>query len=297
MCAFTSQQLHGQSSSEAVRHYFNTLRTGSRVALPAELHNAGSAKDLLQLVKPYLDDSVQSVRIKSRELLFIHASTTALPDVRRQAINYLLITTQPSDPTTTGLVLSRISAFDRDDFSDTAKANVRRLVLAEGSHLGEWFRVAAFLGMTDLIPHIRPYTQPGNRQSLRWPALLSLARLEEPSAAAEVVKRVKKLPVNDDLVYNIFPDLIFTRDRSAIGYMIEILFRDTRNCLSADAERETPIPCGYRIMEQLAPVIEGFPVQLDAAGDIQTDDYAAALDTVQQWLLAHRNYHIKKERY
>ena len=44
------------------------------------------------------------------------------------------------------------------------------------------------------------------------------------------------------------------------------------------------MPCGYRIMEYLAPVIKDFPLKTDASGDVITKDYEHALMQVREWL-------------
>ena len=103
--------------------------------------------------------------------------------------------------------------------------------------------------------------------------------------------------MNDNLVYNIFPDLVFTRRPEAIAFLIEEIGSNEKNCLSADVEREVSIPCGYRIMEQLAPVIEGFPFDLDESGDLKASNYPAALATVRQWFSDHKTYVILNSRY
>jgi hypothetical protein len=112
-----------------------------------------------------------------------------------------------------------------------------------------------------------------------------------------MMRRARKLPVNDDVIYSIFPDLVYTRNKEAVSYMIEVLQRDDATCMSADAERQAPIPCGYRVMEQLAPIIKGYPLALDASGDIKTNDYVAALKTVREWFTKHPNYEILKDKY
>lgn len=109
--------------------------------------------------------------------------------------------------------------------------------------------------------------------------------------------RVKKLPVNDDVVYQVFPDLIYTRQQEAIAYLVTALDSDATDCLSADAERQTPISCGYRIMEQLAAIIEGYPLILGESGDIITGDYPAALNIVRKWFQINQTYSIRNDRF
>jgi len=79
--------------------------------------------------------------------------------------------------------------------------------------------------------------------------------------------------------------------------LIQTLNNDAKNCMSADAEHETKIPCAYRVMEMLAPVIEGYPLTVDESGDIVTNDYEDALKKVREWFVAHPDYKIDKSRF
>lgn len=245
----------------------------------------------------YFRDSTESVRIGSYELCYYLATRSTLHAVRVKAVELLMAACTTRDAKATGIILDRLSTLDKKDFSQTAKAEVRQFLQDKEPHLSKWIKLAGFLNLRELIPRIRPYSQPGNPHALRWAALLSLARMDELWATAEILMRVKKLPLNDDLVYRIFPDLVFTRQRAAIAHMIEILHQDNESCLPADAENEEPIPCGYRIMEQLAPVIDGFPVQTTEGGDIAGTDYAATLSLVRRWLHTHKNYQLLVNRY
>ncbi|HEX8038201.1 MAG TPA: hypothetical protein VF490_03595, partial [Chryseosolibacter sp.] len=157
--------------------------------------------------------------------------------------------------------------------------------------------LAGYLGLRDLEPDIWQRSQPGNPIAIRWAAMLSLARLGNSEATAAIMKRVSKFPVNDDVVYELFPDLLYTRQPEAIAYMIAALQSDDPNCLSADAEKEKPIPCGYRIMELLAPVIAGYPLQVDQSGDLATSDYPKALQTVRAWFNHSTAYQILTDKY
>jgi hypothetical protein len=167
----------------------------------------------------------------------------------------------------------------------------------EGPHLDRLIKIAGFLDMKYLIPDIRPFAQPGNTRQIRWAALLSLSRMGDLIAMEELLKRVRKVRLNDDVVYTVFPDLIYTRQRAAINFLVETLHSETKNCTSADVEREVRVVCGFRIMEQLAPVIEGYPLKLDASGDINADDYPLALKTVRRWFDEHPTYTIIDAKY
>jgi hypothetical protein len=105
------------------------------------------------------------------------------------------------------------------------------------------------------------------------------------------------LPVNDEVVYQIYPDLVYTRQKEIVALLIGQLNSDVKNCESADAERPANIPCAYRVMEMLAPAIEGYPVKLDASGDIDAKDYTEALQKVRTWFKEHPDYKISKDKF
>lgn len=289
--------MHAQEWQANIDTYFANIRAGASPDLPEEANNAELSDHILNSMVPYFRDSAESLRIKSYELCYHVATRSPLPAVRVKAVELLLSACTTGDAKATGIILDMLTTLDKNDFSQTAKAEVRQFLQDKIPHLSEWIKLAGFLNLREFIPRIRPYSQPGNPQSLRWAALLSLARMDEQWATAEVLMRVKRLPLNDDLVYRIFPDLVFTRQRAAIDHMIEVLHQDNGSCLPADAENEEAIPCGYRIMEQLAPVINGFPVQTGEGGDIVTTDYAAALSLVRRWFHKHKNYQLVVNRY
>jgi hypothetical protein len=119
----------------------------------------------------------------------------------------------------------------------------------------------------------------------------------EEQAINDVMSRVKRMPVGDAVVYEIFPDLVYTRSREAISYLLETLNSDAKACESADPERPTRIPCAYRVMEMLAPAIEKYPLKLSESGDVVTSDYPAALAQVREWFKANAGFKIVDDRY
>ncbi len=111
------------------------------------------------------------------------------------------------------------------------------------------------------------------------------------------MNRVKRMPVSDALVYDVYPDLIYTRTQEAVTLLVATLNSDAKNCSAADAERESKIPCAYRVMEMLAPVLEGYPLEVDGSGDIQTIDYPAALQAVREWCKTKTSFDIRKDTF
>ena len=138
--------------------------------------------------------------------------------------------------------------------------------------------------MQNLLPSLSARDQ--------WAAQLALARLGDPEALATVLTRVKQEPVNDDVVYELLPDLVYTRQKAALDYLVTIIQSDEKNCQSADPEAEQSILCGYRVLELLPPVIQNFPLTVDESGDLAVSDYPSALQQAREWLKENDDYQI-----
>jgi hypothetical protein len=289
--------LQAQQTEELLKLYFAEVRLEKYPPIPKQLSIADNAKGVLEGLTLYLSDSVAAVRSKAYTIASLAGNNARQSSVRELAVKKLTEGLSDKDAGNAGLALDYLKIFRKEDFTAYSKDAIRVLFGQKPSHFDELLRLVGFLELTGLKESIRPYTQLGNPQSTRWAAIVSLARMSDASAVEEMMRRVRKLPVNDDIIYKIFPDLAYTRHPEAIAYMVEAMQSDDRNCLTADAEKEESIPCGYRIMEQLAPVVDGYPLQLDESGDIKTKDYVAALKTVREWFVKHPDYKILRDRY
>jgi hypothetical protein len=288
---------YSQDPEKLLSIYFTEVRTGKFPAIPKPLSLPENAKSTLSLMTPYLQDTMVDVRSKAYTIIHVVGDNSRQPHVREAVVTQLVAACKDNDSGNTGLALDYLTEFKQDEFTPAARDSVRSLFKRKISHFDQLLRIIGFLGLTDLTDVIKPYTQPGIPQSLRWSAIVSLTRMGNFEAANDMMKRVKKLPVNDEIVYKIFPDLAYSRNPEAINYMIEAMKSDDKNCLSANADNEQPIPCGYRVMEQLAPVIENYPLTLDNSGDIKTKDYPTALNTVREWFAKHTNFKIRQDNF
>jgi len=297
LCLLSVAHTNAQEWRSDLSTYFDCVRKETFPAVPKSLLSTNAAPEILLFLTPLVGDTSYSVRSKAIELIYAVSSHAESPSIRGRGIELLLQPCMNGDTEAAGTALELVTRFDRTDFTDMAKESVTKLVRRNTLQYNEVMKLAAFLELRDLIPDIRIRSGPGNRAPIRWAALLSLARLGDTDAISDIMARVKKLPVTDDLVYKVFPDLAFTRNKQLIGYMVEVLMSDSKDCLGADAEREMNIPCGYRIMEQLAVIIEGFPLVLDDFGDVKTNDYPAALLQVREWFVNNTDYTIRNDRY
>lgn len=252
---------------------------------------------LMGRLSKFLSDSSYSLRGRAIQMIYnvgIHSIDTA---ARQTGVRLILEPLVRQDHEVAGTSLALLRTFQRHDYDREARMVLRKLISAPSTHTRELIKIAGFLRLNDLSGKLRQLALPGNPHTTRWAAILTLARMGDEAALDEMMLRVMKLPVNDEVVYQVFPDLVFTRQQRAIGYLTQLISSNDAGCRSSDAERDTPIPCAYRILEQLIPVIENFPLSVDQTGDINTNDYPAALETARTWFKQNGTYHIIDDKY
>jgi hypothetical protein len=266
--------------------------------MPANVHFAPGKESLyLDSVQQFLQDTMPRVRAKAYEIAGVLSADAQDQAARRQGVEMLVSACNDPAPENAALAIELLTHFRKSDFSAASLDPLRTCIRRGCPPIDGVVKIAGFLGLTDLIGDIRPYAQPGNAVPVRWASLLALARLGDATAIEDVTRRVKKFQVSDNLVYDIFPDLIYSRQRQLIDITINVLREDENSCMSANPEKEVPIPCGYRIMEMLAPIIDGYPVHLGESGDIRADDYPEALRRVRQFFSRNKDYKIRTDQY
>lgn len=286
-----------QGDTSELSAYFQNVRASLRVAVPSSILSEPDDRATLARLTPFLDDSSTNVRIKACEMVYRVASASSDSRIQETAVGLLVDACARGHAAVNGVALNYLKGFPRSAFSENAIERMEKLLSSDYTHPAELIRLIGFLRLTGLVPRLKEFATSGNNAAIRWASLISRARMGDEAAVHEMMTRVRRLPVNDHVVYDVFPDLVFSRSPEAISYLVSVLHRDTNDCLSADAEREVMIPCGYRIMEQLAPIIQDFPLERDSSGDLETADYPAALAQVRQWFRDHTQYVIIDETY
>lgn len=286
-----------QDTKILLHQYFKEVRANKYPPISVSFSLPENAKKILIEVKPFYNDTSANVRTKAYGIIRYVGDKSRVTTVREECVNMLVKASKDKDAGNVGTVLGYLTQFLKQDFSNESLNGIRRLLKSNPPHVDKVMRLAGFLQLEDMKDFIRPYAQPGNSQPIRWSAIVSLARMGDAEALDEMMRRTKKIKVNDDVVYEVFPDLIYTHQRVAYDYLVEVLMQEDKNCISAHPDREEPIQCGYRVMEQLAPVVEGYPLKVHASGDLITDDYVGALITVRNWFGENKNYKILRDTY
>ncbi len=111
------------------------------------------------------------------------------------------------------------------------------------------------------------------------------------------MKSIKRLPINDDFVYDIAPLAIYTRDKQIIDFLVHAVIQNLGNCRPADAEIDGHISCSYRFIELLAPVLQGFPLFQEGDTDWDSASPQEQMTVARNWLKTNRNQLIIKKQH
>ncbi|MDR1526052.1 MAG: hypothetical protein LBS46_00055 [Dysgonamonadaceae bacterium] len=224
-------------------------------------------------------------------------SGSASPEERKAAVAFLVKGLDEAKSGLRGQILAYLQDFASADFdAENRSALVNHLSKPNSPHYGDLVRLAGYLniGREELF---RQYQTPELPVKRKWNLALALARMGEKKPLNYCLEKVKKASLDNNIVGYVLPDLLYTRQKAAVGYCVELLYSDEKQCRSANPDSPEAIPCAYRIIELLAPVILDFPVKVDPAIGLESDNYPETLQLVRDWLKAHPDYTIENSRF
>ena len=273
------------------------IRTGKYEPVKEDaLFEPANHTTALEILAAHYEDSIARVRDKVYNYTKRIGQASEDNAIRRQAVDQLITGLDDSEASVVNTVLQGLGGFYYEDFSDADKAIIAGYLQASLPHYDKLLRLAGFLQLQDQQSLIRSKVSDRSQsRAVRWAARLALARMGDEATLKGILDKLEALEVNDDIVYEICPDLIYTRQKAAFDYMVGILKSEERKCYAANPDATDMIQCGYRIMEFFPGVVEGFPLQAGPGGDIETDDYKKALETARDWFAAQAgNYTISQ---
>lgn len=288
---FCNVALYGQ-----VDAYLNEYRITRISDFDKERNLIKESRHLSELLLPFFQDSLLHVRQKAYSFLYqkgmdVNSSEKAPYIIR------LLKGCEDSNGGIAGQNLIWLSSFNKEDFTVDAKEQVDNLLRRDHiPHRKRLIMLAGYVGAGREMLN-RQLIQPGLSSNERWYVHLALARMGDARSAEFCAQTVQTLQLNNDLVEYVMPDLIYTRQKVLLDICIDHLNSDESACTSADPDNERSMPCGYRILELIAPVIEDFPFRTSAIGGLDVPDYRQALPVARQWFRDNPGYIILTDSY
>ncbi len=249
-------------------------------------------------LKPYCSDTSDKVRSLACSLCTAAAQNLKDDAPRAAAIDLLIGFVTDKNISDRSTAIRALQNFKSSEFTDAHRQRLTEAINGKPyNDIKPAIRLAGFLnlqGLNDFLHGITTDVTLKTRQ--KWEAYLALARMGDKDAINYIMEKIKTVPLCDDLMYDFVSDLIYTRQKQAFDYIIEILNSDKESCTSSNPNSTGNILCGYRAMEYLAPVIDNYPLKARASGDIDTKDYKEALKTVRKWFKKQKeNYKIKDD--
>ena len=278
--------------------YLESVRQGSYAAVPqAVLADTANAATLLGTLATYQNDSVLVVRSRAYSIAKRIGQRSNDPAVRQTATTQLVRGIGDANGGISGNNSDGLTGFQRRDFSASAQTLLLDYLQPGTPHLDQVVMLAGFVQPEGVQPRLKQLLAAKVSATTRWAVRLALARTGEGEAADYILNKLDAAPINDALVYDVVPGLVYTRHPAVFDKLKEIVLSDEPSCQSADPDNVQLILCGYRVMEALAPSLEGFPVPTDQYGELLTDDYEQSLQVVRDWLRGLRDYPMKRAVY
>ncbi len=289
---------YGQSADQLVLNYMNAVRTDQLQAVPsAILNNEAAALDIIASLGIYAEDTLEVVRRKAYYIVKRIGEKSTDTTVRQQVVSFLMNGVADTDRGISGYCSESLSGFDRADFSQADRNRLGEYLIPQTPHFDQVIQLAGYLGEDGYRNALVSITDSEANFTIRWASRLARARMGDPASIDYILRKLQQAPINDDFVYDIVPDLVYTRQLEIIKFLEGIIQNEEKNCSSADPDANTKILCGYRVIEYLAPVIENFPLPIDEFGELEIDNYENALIIVREWFSENTNYIIKNDAY
>lgn len=285
-----------QDNVQQLTTYLEEARSRSTNPLPQTVlaSVAGQENDFFNAIQPYLTDSMGDVKYRAYSVLHQVGQSSPSEPFRKRVVMALLEGVKDRSVSTT---CSRfLPQYTKDDFTPIALDSVIALVRREAGAYIPMIKLAGYLDLTQVQRNlINNLLEQGKLNSgERWATYLVLARMSEPNAIDYLVRRVSAVPVNDDIIYEVYGDLAYTRQKQVVQLIVETVMSDDTQCGSANLDSDETILCAYRAMEFLPGVVADFPWERDVTGDLAVDDYETALAEIRIWFATNPDYRMDR---
>lgn len=276
--------------------YLEQFKESNRSNSQTEQKIVANSNNLLEQAIPFTKDSIDRVRLKAYYLIFKKGMNSP-PQHQSAYSNRLLDGCNDPESSIIGQNLTWLQSFPKRTFDKECKQKIDQLIQNRRlPHRTKAILLAGYVGTgQDILK--QTLLQPDLPEKEKWITHLALARTGNEESISYCIKTANNIDLNNQSVEYLIPELIYTRQPQIINICIRHLYSDEKNCYLSDPDNEKSIICGYRIMELLAPVTDGFPYETDATGTLVADDYINALTVVREWFDKNPDYQIKNDSF
>jgi hypothetical protein len=263
---------------------------------------SSNASDAYYAINKYTLDSSATVRLEAYRLLGVLGTRTTDKEARLRCAKQLVLGIKDSDAGIIGNVIDLLTGFTINDFDNESTNNL--LIFAVNDkvpHYVSLVKLIGYLGIQEskdeFKKRIEEKKYPNN--NVRWALHLALARMGDPLEIEYCMSRVKEAKINSILVYEIFPDIVYIRQKLAFDYFLTVIESENKDCSSPNPDSDAKIICAYQVSQLIAPHIKNFPISTDLFGEISWGkNPQAALARIREWIKINREtYELNRDRY
>ncbi|MEL6562685.1 MAG: hypothetical protein AAFQ94_31240 [Bacteroidota bacterium] len=295
---FATSNLLAQPSVRALKKYMEEAKKGSYKTAPASIFKDDKNADkLINSSAEYLSDSVDRIRNKAYSLIKLIGLSSTDQSARAAAVDILVDGISDKNKGIAGGNINALTEYKRADFDNPSKSKLANLLNAGAPNIDKLAKLIGYLNIISASSDLKSILATNTHYKNKWAIRLALARMEDQEAIDYLTNKLESAPVGDDFIYDIVPDLIYTRQEPVFDFIEDIINSEELNCQSADPDSNTKILCGYRVLEYIAYSIDNFPIAVDDYGVAIINDYEDALVEVRRWFANNPNYQLNKEIY
>jgi hypothetical protein len=242
-------------------------------------------KEVAAAVWQYVNDSTKKEFEYTVYLIRTLEKKHSDKDARSSYVRSLMACALKQRSELTNLALTAMKAFEQPCFDAGVIDDLRLIISQRSTGRCDAIQLLGYTGTSgdvDFLNGLGKFTTLSKQE--KYYVQLALVRLGDATATETLAMGLRDKTINDDVVTNLLPDLIYTHNKKIYGLLLKELMNDTPACYSANNDSEEKILCAYRILEQMSNEIVGFPVKATKYGELE-GDYKEALITARKWVL------------
>jgi hypothetical protein len=233
-----------------------------------------------------VNDTLTEKRYATYQLINYIGQKAVVEQLRKQAIKLLIQGLNDRDGGIIYININALTTYKKSDFDAELKYMLSQKVQQPVQHYALLIKICGWLDIRDLIYEFRQKIADKGKTTSRdrWAMRLAMARMGEPDMIDYCLQKAEAAPLNDDVVYDLVPDLVYTRQKQLFNYLFKIIERDDASCGSPNPDSDEHIICAYRVIEKIAPVIVEYPLKTDKTGDLINNNADEILLIARKWI-------------
>jgi hypothetical protein len=269
---------------------YTFLKNGSKdQTLQSKLLQEPKQNEVYEALSAYVSDSLNKNRPGAIQLIKNAEKKVKDPIFRKEQLAVLFVALEKMPLKETKECINLMCKYEKAAFTNDQIDLIRDYLALPKIERKQAVLLLGFVGRADDADYLNAMATlyPLSKEENYYKQLAQV-RLKNAKATEEYLIKFKSMSIDDNFVTNLLKDAVYTRNMDLIQSLLLSCLSGELNCYSANNDATAMIPCAYRILEALAPIIQGFPVKIDRTGEI-VGDPQAELEKAKTWIQAHQN--------